>query len=95
MLREKLDRKGEEREVVDRVMEDLTSLIVEDKIIESRVHDALGQGKTARYIRSKLLQKKFDSADIDKALADVSDVLENPETYRAQIERLIQKGIQK
>lgn len=38
MLYEKLLSRSEERELIDRVMTDLESLIVEDKVIESRIH---------------------------------------------------------
>lgn len=69
--------------------------MAEEKIIESRVHGYASLGKTARYIRTKLLQKKFDTKLVDEALAGESDVLKNPETYRIQIEKIIQKGIQK
>jgi hypothetical protein len=51
MLREKLSARCDEREVVERVMADLASLIVEESVIESRIHGYLSQGKTARYIR--------------------------------------------
>lgn len=38
MLYEKLLSRSEERELVDRVMTDLGGLIVEDRVIESRIH---------------------------------------------------------
>ena len=38
MLYEKLLSRSEERELIDRVMTDLESLIIEDKVIESRIH---------------------------------------------------------
>jgi SOS response regulatory protein OraA/RecX len=91
MLLEKLSARSEEREVVERVMADLASLIVEENVIESRIHGYLSQGKTARYIRWKLLQKKFDSALIDNLLLQKNETLKNPETYRAQIEKRIQQ----
>ena len=94
-LREKLVRKCEDAELVDRVMTDLSPLFVEDKIIESRVHAYVGQGKTTRAIRQKLLEKKYDPVMVDAALTLEVDTLTNPETFRPQIERLIQKGIQK
>ncbi len=95
MLEEKLLARSEEREVVDRVMSDLVSLIVEDKIIESRIHNYLSQGKAVRYIRTKLTQKKFDKDLINGALADKSDIIENPETYRIPIEKAIEKANRK
>lgn len=76
-------------------MSDLATLFVEDKIIESRVHAYVGQGKTTRTIRQKLLEKKYDKALIDAALALESDTLTDPETFRLPIERLVQKGIQR
>ena len=87
MLHEKLLSRTEETELVDRVMVDLVNLIVEDKVIESRIHMYLSAGKTARYIRTKLMQKKFDTVLIEKYLEDQSDILKNPETYRVQIEK--------
>lgn len=91
MLLEKLSRKTDDKGVIARVMDDLEFLIVEDKIIENRVHGYLSQGKTSRYIRTKLFQKKFDSELIDLALLAEEDVVKNPETYRAQIQKHIQK----
>lgn len=76
-------------------MTELQFMIVEEQNIESRIHAYLAQGKTARYIRTKLLQKKFEKTLIDTHLEDQSDILKNPETYRAQIEKSIQKGEQK
>lgn len=81
--------------LVEKVMTELMSLIVEDKIIESRVHAYLSQGKTAQHIRLKLAQKKFDKSLVTLALQEVEETLQNPETYRLQIERGIAKGIQK
>jgi len=95
MLYEKLSARCEEREVVERVMVDLASLIVEENVIESRIHGYLSEGKTARYIRWKLLQKKFESALIDSLLLQEHDTLKNPETYRHQIEKRIQQGEKK
>ena len=95
MLRDKLEKKSEDSECVQKVLDDLSFLIVEDKIIESRVHSYLSQGRTARYIRLKLLQKKFDTHMVDNALAAVDDVLKNPNTYQGQIEKGIQKAFQK
>ena len=94
-LRDKLVRKCDDTELVERVMSDLATLFVEDKIIESRVHAYVGQGKTTRTIRQKLLEKKYDKALIDAALALESDTLTDPETFRLPIERLVQKGIQR
>lgn len=91
MLQEKLSERGEEEEVVSRVMCDLESLIVEDKIIESRIHAYISSGKTERYIRTKLRQKKFDTELTEKLLTEREDILHDPETYRTQIERVIQK----
>jgi len=76
-------------------MADLENLIVEKNVIESRVHGYLSQGKTARYIRLNLVQKKFDSKIVNEVLAEKEDTIKNPETYRLQIERIIKKGIQK
>jgi len=78
-------------ELVERVMSDLSPLFVEDKIIESRVHAYVGQGKTTRTIRQKLLEKKYDKVLVDAALEIQSDTLNNPETFRLQIERLVQR----
>jgi len=94
-LREKLVRKCEDMELVERVMADLTSLFVEEKIIESRVHAYVGQGKTTRAIRQKLLEKKYDKDLVNAALEMQSETLSDPETFRPQIERLIDKGAQK
>lgn len=84
-------RKCEDMELVERVMSDLSPLFVEDKIIESRVHAYVGQGKTTRTIRQKLLEKKYDKVLVDAALEIQSDTLNNPETFRLQIERLVQR----
>lgn len=94
-LREKLERKCDNMILVEKVMTELTPLIVEDKIIESRVHGYLSQGKTVRYIRTKLTQKKFDKELINGALVEQSEVVENPETYRIQIEKAIEKATRK
>jgi SOS response regulatory protein OraA/RecX len=91
MLQEKLSGRGEEDEVVNRVISDLNDLIVEDKIIESRIHAYVSLGKTERYIRTKLKQKKFDNELIESLLSEKKEVFHNPETYRPQIERAIQK----
>lgn len=91
LLREKLERKTDDTSLVEKVMLDLSSLIVEQQNIESRVHEYAFLGKTSRYIRSKLLQKKFDAHMVDIALEGEGDVLQNPETYRLQIERAVQK----
>lgn len=88
-------RKFDDEQVVERVMTDLSTLFVEDKIIESRVHVYMGQGKTTRVIRQKLLEKKYDQVMVEAALALQSDVLTDPETFRSQIARLIIKGAQK
>lgn len=82
-------------ELVREVIRDLDTLIVEKANIESRVHAFLSQGKTARYIRQKLLQKKFDPDLIESVLLTQSDVIENPETYRSQIERIVTRGDRK
>lgn len=76
-------------------MADLTPLFVEEKIIESRVHAYVGQGKTTRVIRQKLLEKKYDKDLLNAALEMQSETLSDPETFRTQIERLIDKGAQK
>lgn len=68
MLYEKLISRTEETELVDRVMVDLVSLIVEDKVIESRIHTYISSGKTARYIRTKMAQKKFDKDIVEAFL---------------------------
>lgn len=81
--------------MVEKVIADLDSLIVEENVIESRIHGYISQGKTARYIRLKLAQKKFDSELVQRALESEFDVLKNPETYRAQIEKHVQKGSQR
>ncbi len=94
-LREKLVRKCEDTELVERVMSDLSPLFVEEKIIESRVHAYVGQGKTTRAIRQKLLEKKYDKDLVNAALEMQSETLSDPETFRPQIERLIDKGAQK
>jgi SOS response regulatory protein OraA/RecX len=76
-------------------MSDLASLFVEEKIIESRVHAYATQGKTTRYIKQKLIEKKYDTEMIHAALELESDVLTDPETFRPQLERLIARGVQK
>ncbi len=91
MLYEKLLFHSEEEDLVERVMADLSSLIVEDKVIESRIHTYLSLGKTARYIRTKLAQKKFDMALVDQFLSEKNDIIKNPETYRPIMERHVQK----
>lgn len=91
MLQEKLFGREEDEDVVNRVMSDLSSLIVEDKIIESRIHAYISSGKTEQYIFTKLKQKKFDIQLIQKYLTEREDVLHDPETYRLQIERVVQK----
>lgn len=94
-LQEKLERKSEDLSMVVKVMADLDSLIVEESVIESRIHGYISQGKTIRYIRLKLTQKKFDHELVEKALENESDTLGNPETYRSQVEKALEKGIQK
>lgn len=94
-LRDKLVRKSDDAEIVERVMLDLSPLFVEEKIIESRVHAYVWQGRTTRTIRQKLLEKKYDKALIDAALEIQSETLNNPETFRLQIERLVQRGAEK
>ena len=94
-LYEKLLLRSEESEIVNRIMDNLWSLIMEDKVIESRIHAYIGAGKTARYIRTKMLQKKFDKELVEAALLSQNDTLRNPETYRSQIEKTIQKSSQK
>lgn len=76
-------------------MADLAPLFVEEKIIESRVHAYVGQGKTTRTIRQKLLEKKYDKDLVNAALEMQSETLSSPENFRPQIERLIDKGAQK
>jgi SOS response regulatory protein OraA/RecX len=95
MLYEKLLSRTEEEGLPNRVMSDLDSLIMEDKVIESRIHAYISAGKTARYIRTKMTQKKFDKDIVEAFLWAQSDILENPETYRLQIEKALQKNIQK
>lgn len=68
---------------------------MEDKVIESRIYAYIGAGKTARYIRTKMLQKKFDKEFVEAALLSQNDILRNPETYRSQIEKTIHKSSQK
>jgi hypothetical protein len=68
---------------------------MEDKVIESRIHAYIGAGKTVRYIRTKMLQKKFDKELVEATLLSQDDILRNPETYRSQIEKTIQKSSQK
>lgn len=94
-LRDKLERKSEDPIMVGKVMADLAFLIVEESVIESRIHGYISQGKTIRYIRLKLAQKKFDHELVEKALENESDILKNSETYRSQIEKSLEKGIQK
>jgi|GEM_PF-809624 len=95
MLQEKLLRKSDDQEMTEKVLQDIESLIVEERVIESRVHGYISQGKTERFIRLKLLQKKFDSSLVDAALQNESENLGNPETYRIEIERHIRKAEQK
>lgn len=90
-LYEKLLSRTDEAELADRVMMDLWGLILEDKVIESRIHNYLSAGKTARYIRTKLLQKKFDISLVERFLSEQDDIFKNPETYRFQIEKTIEK----
>ena len=66
-------------------------MIMEDKVIESRIHAYLSLGKTARYIRLKLAQKKFDKTLVERFLSEKADIIKNPETYRLQIAKSIQK----
>lgn len=94
-LLDKLERKCEDGEIVKKVMESLDSLIVEEKNIQSRVHEYIWQGKTAQYIRTKLLVKKFDKILIQLALEEEKDVLKDPENYRSQIEQAIRRWEQK
>lgn len=77
-LRDKLMRKCDDEQVVERVMTDLSTLFVEDRIIESRVHVYMGQGKTTRVIRQKLLEKKYDPVMVDAALVLQADILMDP-----------------
>lgn len=42
-----------------------------------------------------MTQKKFNKNMVEAFLRAESDILENPETYRLQIEKAIQKSIQK
>lgn len=68
MLYEKLLSRTEEEGLPNRVMSDLDSLIMEDKVIESRIHAYISAGKTARYIRTKMTQKKFDKDIVEAFL---------------------------
>lgn len=76
-------------------MSDLSPLFVEEKIIESRVHAYVGQGKTTRAIRQKLLEKKYDKDLVNVALEAESEILSDPETFRLQIERFVQRWAEK
>lgn len=76
-------------------MSDLSALFVEQQIIESRVHAYVGQGKTTRAIRQRLLEKKYDKDLLNAALEAESEILSNPETFRLQIERLVQRWAEK
>lgn len=91
MLRERLFSRRENEETVEKVLADISPLIMEDKVIESRVHTYLSLGKTAQYIRLKLAQKKFDKTLVERFLSEKADIIKNSETYRHQIEKSIQK----
>ncbi len=90
-LLEKLLSKESEREVVDRVMNDLSSLIVEEQNVESRVHAWIQAGKTEQYIKTKLLQKKFDTDIVRKTLETYESSFSSPDIYRGKIEQFIEK----
>lgn len=93
VLCEKLTWKGASKEEIAQILTSMEGIIVEEKVIESRVHEYVHQGKTAQYIRQKLLQKKFEKDLIEQYLQAESETLKNPETYRAQIEKMIQQGM--
>ncbi len=76
-------------------MADLSPLIMEEKVIESRIHGYIAAGKTARYICTKMLQKKFDMSLVDALLLSRDDDIKNPENYRSQIEKMVHKSFQK
>lgn len=94
-LHDKLLSKWDDEAIVDRVLADLSSLIMEEKVIESRIHGYIAAGKTARYIRTKMLQKKFDMSLVDSVLLSRDDDIKNPENYRSQIEKMVHRSFQK
>jgi len=70
VLREKILKKSQDAVLTDQVMVLLASLLVEEKIIESRIRDSISRGKTPYYIRQKLLQKKFRPSLIEQILKE-------------------------
>jgi SOS response regulatory protein OraA/RecX len=94
-LREKIMKKCPDSELVQSVMDALSPLFIEKNIIESRVHDAISQGKTIYHIRQKLKQKKFDTALTEEVLEGFIDIFQDDETYRKVIETFCQKAQKK
>lgn len=95
VLREKILQRSHDGALTDEVMENLSSLFVERNIIESRINDYLGKGKTLYYIRQKLLQKRFDPSLIEEVLKVLGEIIENPETYRRILQKKCEKAAQR
>ncbi len=95
LLREKIKRKCPDSEMVDQVMEWLSSLFIEKNIIESRAHEYISQGKTVYHIRQKLRQKKFDMPLVEEVLWWFTGILHDDETYRKVIETFCQRAQKK
>lgn len=90
MLHEKLMEKSEP-DIVDEVMREIESLIVERNNIESRVHMGMQAGKSLRYIKTKLKQKKFDPDMVSDVLESYAESFSEPSNYQRKIEQIIQK----
>ena len=56
-LREKLEEKAQSREVFDQVWSQVSSILVEDRILEDKVKNLLNRKKNQYYIVSNLAQK--------------------------------------
>lgn len=95
MLRKKLQFKWADDDQIDAIFTALSSLFVEDKIIESIVHSLLEQGRSRQYIVTQLKRKLFDSSLIASAISQEEEKLQNPHTYARRLENLIHKWRQK
>lgn len=89
-LREALMKKSEDDAVlVDGIMIQMDGYIAEDRTIESLVRLWLDRGKTESYIRTKLRERQFDPAIVDRILDEYRTGLSDWYTYAKNVERRI------